>query len=186
MKKLLVLLLCAMFISIAYAGENDYEKKTSINCGLSLPLGDFSDQNSLGVFVGDVSKWYVSNSFSFLGRIECQYFDGKTKTETYGYGEYSYTLTTYTSPSLIVAVGSGVECHLSSRNNPYIDIDFPSIGLTFFNGGQGVLRTGFGIGFGYEFAVEKSTFGLELKFNSYVVNGDPPLQFVNAGVKVSI
>lgn len=169
-------------LSVIYGQTHD-EKMTAINFGTVLPYGDFSKINNPGVFVGDITKWYVGSSVAFLGRLEASYFDGKEISYSYSPG---YTYSYYSDPASIVAIGSGLELHGTSRINPYLDLDVPSIALTFFGGSRGVLRTGFGAGVGFEFGIAKSTFGVEVKFNSYVVRGYSPLQFGSVGVKAAI
>jgi hypothetical protein len=126
--------------------------------------------------VGDVTKWYVGNSVAFLGRIEISHFDGRRIDDYYNH---------YTSPVSILAIGSGLGFHGLSRVNPYLDIDVPSITLNFDGQRGGELRTGFGIGLGIEVGIDKSTFGVEEKFNSYAVRGYSPLQFWSVGVKAA-
>lgn len=183
MKKIIVPTLILFCSFSVVHGQTHDEKMTAINFGAAIPYGDFSKINNPGVFVGDITKWYVGNSVAFLGRLEAEYFDGKEFSYSYAPG---YTYSYYSDPVSIVAIGSGLELHGTSRINPYLDLDVPSIAVTFVGGNHGVLRTGFGAGIGFEFGVGKSTFGVELKFNSYVVRGYDPLQYGSVGVKAAI
>jgi hypothetical protein len=155
------LLFCSLSANI-FAQKDENVKIGGIKAAVVFPVGEWTDGYSTGFMVADITKWNYSERVRITGRMEMTFFGGKEVTQT-AYPGYTYTYTT--NPIAILTAGSGMEVKLDHKGSLYGILDFPSLNIILGQGNG--FRVGLGLGFGYEFTLGKSLFGVEVRYNYY-------------------